>query len=360
MHSVDLQSVQACINRALDLFRQTFTTESTGGGWYHQLATGAPGPSATAVGLSSFFLCGNPYEYFQAGLEFLSARQVRSDNPRQDGGWAVNTSLGHPVTEATGLAARLLGIARAGLINGGGPDARAACTWLVNNQNDDGGWGSYRGQKSRVWLTCMALRAIACLDSFNPAIRRGIDWLARDALSSPVAWGATPGASPTVPNTALVLITLADTNARILSPHTAELSEQAYEWLEANVRTDSDSISDDPARVEVFTVTRATNQHQIEVWTSTIWHHSLPLALSALVRHPTVPKPDLISAAVTTIINGQVPDGYWPGDESGGVSVWSVWPFLEALSDIERYCVTRPGDMIGWISPDVVVVRHLT
>ncbi len=73
-----------------------------------------------------------------------------------------------PVVEATGWIARFLARARCDLRDDA-PDTKRAYQWLLRNQNPDGGWGSLHGCPSRVWLTCLALRALSQL---NPYERR--------------------------------------------------------------------------------------------------------------------------------------------------------------------------------------------
>jgi len=360
MNVIDLMSVESCIDRSLGLFRQTYRDDAVvGGGWYHRLATGEPGPSATAVGLSSFYVLRGSLDFLDNGLSFLHARQIRSEDRTRNGGWPVNTSFGHPVTEATGWVARFLGLARIGLLSGNKPDARAACTWLISNQNEDGGWGSFRGRPSLTWHTCMALRALVVLDSTNAAIGKGIKWLL-DSRSTPSdAWGEVPSSSsPSVVHTAFTLTTLFDTSASLRFPAAARVIEDAYSWLASSL--DTGSIGYDSSRIEVHTnFAHYPDLEQQFVWTSNVWHYALPVALSALVRHPTQPDPYLICSAVQTIIGAQLESGYWPNiDNAKGISVWAVWPFLEALADVSRRSAIRKFDKITWASSQTLVAQR--
>src|SRR5262249_16325997 len=158
--------------RSLELLRRTYHPAADGGGgWYHSLENETPGPSATASGIASFVVHGQRAEFWRDGRAFLQRRQIRSPEGALDGGRAVNTSSGHPVAEATALVARQLVLAR--VVHGpSAPDLGRARDWLLANQNKDGGWGSFRGQPSRVWLTAMAVRALSELAPYDAMLWR--------------------------------------------------------------------------------------------------------------------------------------------------------------------------------------------
>ncbi len=149
MDRIDLAAVDECVKRSLAVLERTYRSGPEGvGGWYHQMESTVPGPSATAVGMTSFLMLGQPFGHLDECLRFLRERQVSSADPAVDGGWAVNTSLGQPVTEATGLVARALGVGRLALVPGA-PAADRALSWLHANQNGDGGWGGRCAGRSR-------------------------------------------------------------------------------------------------------------------------------------------------------------------------------------------------------------------
>lgn len=357
MDVIDLQRLHQSLERSLDLLRTHYrSSPSGGGGWYHRLENEIPGPSATAVGLNSFLLCGSTIDHLGEGLAFLRSRQVQSDDPVKNGGWAVNTSFGQPVTEATGWVSRFLGLARIGL-RPEAPNVELAYRWLVNNQNGDGGWGSFAGQPSRTWLTCMALRAIAVLYPHSPAVDDGVEWLLKQRSASLPAWGERGASLPTVTHTAFVLLTLSDVLGSSYDKRVGDVVNSAYRWLEDHLQTDV--IHDEAARVENYNVTGQTLEGRPITWLSSIWHPGLPFAVSALVRHPNGCRPDLLCSAVETIIDRQLGDGSWPSlDGAAGISVWAVWPFVQALSDVEKIPIASIDAKITWISSNAIVVQR--
>jgi hypothetical protein len=356
VHGIDGHSIDALVERSLDLLRRTYRPGiGDDGGWYHRLDAPTPGPSATATGMSSFLIHSRPFEHEQECLRFLQKRQIRSDDPLLDGGWAVNTGAGQPVTEATALVAHLLVRTRT-VFAASSPDARRARTWLVNNQNRDGGWGSFRDQESRVWLTAMAVRALGELDPRAPAVSAGAKWLvgARDPASH--AWGERPRHSATVTHTSYVLTALVDSGSTASDRTTADAVTEGFAWLASHLNPTG--VHDDHARLEIYNVTRVDAGGSTVMWENTIWHHGLPFALSALVRQTGTIRFDLIATSVRTLVTTQMDDGRWPAvDSSAAFSVWTVWPFLEALADVKAFLPLRNGQILTPLSAQAAVIQ---
>ncbi|MYW62565.1 hypothetical protein GTY65_00495 [Streptomyces sp. SID8379] len=349
---VDLSRTEQALENALSFMRNRFRPgQGTGaGGWYHQLDAAVPGPTATAVGVDMFQRVGAPFDHFAECLGFLRERQARSADTRVNGGWSTNTSLGHPVMEATGWVAYVIGTARTGLV-GNGPDARAAYEWLVNNQNTDGGWGSLVGCPSRVWLTCLGLRALHQLNPYAEAITTGLEWLMA-ARGEPGGWGEIPGRPPTVTHTSFALVTILELRPQWNDTRTLP----AFEWLTAHL--DPTRLDDGDARVESYNTSFLDSNGASVVWQTVMPHYGLAFAASALLRHPKGAPAELIADAFKTITSGQLPSGAWPNVHGGsGESIWSVAPFVNALADLRRVSPAMASDHILW-SPSLVVIQR--
>ncbi|WP_030173724.1 prenyltransferase/squalene oxidase repeat-containing protein [Spirillospora albida] len=344
--ALDFAVVARRLEESLDVLRGSYApVPGSGGGWYHELGRPEPGTTATALGLLAFTEAGRPFEYFDEGLAFLAARQTASGDGLRDGGWATNTSLGMPVVEATGWIARFLALARCDLREDA-PDVRRAYRWLVRNQNPDGGWGSLHGCPSRVWQTCLALRALARLNPYDPAVGRGVEWLTADRTARRPAWGPTPAAGPTVTHTAFVLVTLAE--ARPEPPTERILG--GYDWLRANLDPDDEHVW-----IETYDVSPHGTASK-PVWRLALWHYGLPIALMALLRDPRGPDGPLVARACRTLLRGEVA-GPRPGGSRGRTSLWTLWWRLEALFALARLPLTGAGDVLHWL-PDAAVVQR--
>jgi len=352
---IDRKNIDSRVGKSLDLLRRTYhAAEEAQGGWYHLLDVPTPGPSATITALSSFLLHEAKFEHQDHCLQFLRHRQISSEDPLLDGGWATNTSFGQPVTEATAMICHLM--QRTGLAFAtNAPDIRRAASWLIHNQNDDGGWGAFKGQASRVWLTAMAVRALGVLDRTAPALRAAAVWLIGARDSKARAWGERSGQAPTVTHTAIVLVALVESNIYRNDRSFSDAVENAYRWLKESA--DTATIYDDDARLENYNITRIGPDGTNHTWQNSIWHHGLPYVLGALVRQPSSIDYNLTVRATRTILESQDDDGRWPGvDGSTALSMWTIWPFLEALSDFKS-AILQNGESITVLSSGTAVMK---
>lgn len=353
MSEIRLVSVRDCLAKSLELLDRTYSSAAPGvGGWYHRLESSVPGPSATAVALHAYFLTDRLPIHASECLAFLKSRQVVSTDDLLDGGWAVNTSDGQPLLESTSLVVRLLSLSRI-VSTDDGPSLSRGRRWIIRNRNDDGGWGSFLGQPSRTWLTAMAVRALADTDPTEASVSEGVQWLLR-AREASGAWGEMPQASGTITHTSYVLAALVESRLASVRPEVATAIERGYEWLKETL--DANVLVDAQARVESYNLTIDRDGKPF-VWQNSVWHPSLPYALSALARDPSRSRSSLVAASTNTIVRGQQPEGNWPNaDGAAGISIWSVWPYVEALSDLLRGSPLLKADRVVWITDDAVLI----
>lgn len=330
MSMIDLTQVDEAISSSLELLKNCFHRDPLGGGgWYHQLDVPRPGPTATALAIAAYHSCGRRPDYLDESLQFLRVRQVQSDNPLTNGGWANNTSMGHAVVEATGWVTWGLARLRCPHIDKA-PDVEAGYRWLIANQNPDGGWGSFSGTPSRIWLTCVAALGMTSTSPYDPALDCAIDWLMAERNGESGGWGQMRGAPTTTTHTALALYTIATIRPGWQDKRVLE----SYDWL--SVHLDRAHIDDQHARVESYNVHSEGAGGQ-EIWSMNLLHYGLPWAVSAFLKHPVQPPGEEISGGIETILRSRLPVGIWPNILGvGGYSIWALFPFVEALSAFRR------------------------
>jgi hypothetical protein len=353
MNIIDIARTGDAVQRSLNLLRETYTADpSAGGGWYHNLGEPPPGATATAVALMAFDTAGEELVHLADCLQFLSSRQRRSTERSLDGGWATNTSLNRPVVEATGWVVQCIARLNCGMADGA-PDLRRGYEWLLRNQNPDGGWGSFSGTSSRTWLTCLAIQALIQVNPYHEALAKGVHWLTESPRQVPHAWGKDPSSTPTVTHTAFVLRTLCVGGYA----RNDERVRKGYEWLAEHL--DTGSLDEQHTRVEEPR-TGVLPDGSGRIWRSpALFHYCLPIAAAAMEAAPldiAAKMRSQLAAALDTIVTAQNEEGYWPNIYGSGITLWGVWPCVQALAGAAKMQFTGDGGLVS-VLPHAVIIQ---
>jgi hypothetical protein len=202
----------------------------------------------------------------------------------------------------------------------------------------------------------MAIRALLQFNLSSTSIVPGIEWLIRSRDSLTSGWGERPEGPATVTHTAFVLVCLTESRLASRRPDIDEAIRRGFEWLSTNV--DTSTLFDDAARAESYNVTFTDDGRDL-IWQNSIWHPGLPFALQALLRDPGGTNLSLVGAAVQRITQSQATNGRWPNPDSAeGISVWSVWPFVDALCDFRRIVSVPGGSRLTWLTEGTLVIRR--
>jgi hypothetical protein len=190
-----------------------------------------------------------------------------------------------------------------------------------------------------------------------PGLRRGVEWLLKHRDPATHAWGERPDRAPTVTHSAHVLTALVDSGLARANRSVADAIGSGYAWLTEHL--DPKSVHDNSARVESYNLSKDGPDGTALTWHSTVWHPGLPYAVSALIREPAGTRFDLLCRAIDTVVSKQLEDGRWPtADGAAAFSVWSVWPFLDALADFAVVPLVKRGDLLTLVTPGTLIAQR--
>jgi hypothetical protein len=279
------------------------------------------------VGLYCFGLANVVFERTEQVVRHLVAEQVRSDDV---GGWAVRTTNGVPIVEATAWVLRAL--CR--------PEARSAETrtavnagiaWLERNQNTDFGWGSYKDQPSRVFLTALSILALQESGGPSEVTQNALKWLIEAQSPNESAWGPLPAAEPTLLHTSMSLMALTAVQGSL----TAAAVRQTEEWILA--RLAPGEHVERATAVEEYDVPYQHNESWY-TFQNALPHFAGPVAMSALLWASMDPLQAKVFQVISQIIDTQETHdpgraGTWELPRSPTrPSIWAIWPFVAALT----------------------------
>lgn len=184
-------------------------------GWHQKIGEAKVGDVATGQSILLLKYCRCQYHDLVKLTNTLRESQYRrSTDDNRYGAWSFLTARDTPTVDATVWP--LLG-----LIAAGEPmeseAVLAARNWVINNMNDDGGWGPRKGLTSRTYhtfLACFCLREID-LNYFvnNELLATKIrGWIIK-CRNDDGGWGMTKGAPSSSIHTAFAVYTLFVVNA---------------------------------------------------------------------------------------------------------------------------------------------------
>jgi hypothetical protein len=356
------QDIDDAIHRTLACLRANFRTTPDGdAGWYHYLDDREPGVTASAVGLFCFDLAGIPFERTSQVADYLLSQQKDAPVGR---GWAVRTTNGVPIVEATAWVLRALA----------GPQVRSVGTaqavadgvaWLEANQNTDFGWGSYKDHESRVFTTCLSVLALQESGGSSEVIKNAVSWLIEAQSPNQPAWGALPQGKPTMLHTSISLLAMmavpGSLPAAAIRQSTAWLEERLEPGLHYEKATQSEDY-DVPYHYGGSTMN----------FQNTLPHFAGPVTLTALLRSGAEPLQVRVFDSVNAIVRSQEADnpslsGTWELPRSPTrPSIWAIWPFLAALTSAQEKIVPWPGSTATLLFSGCAIIqsetsaRHLT
>lgn len=342
-------AVTQTINNALQCLRRHFRSSDAGAGWYHYLDDLAPGVTASAVGLFVFRSAGATFERTQQVVDYIADQQVVEGGGDSLGGWPVRTTLGFPIAEATAWVVRSLAKSNGSLR--GRQTLDAGLQWLERNQNTDLGWGSYKGQASRVFTSAIALLALHEGGGDRVVIEEGNKWLIEAQSPGQPAWGALPGEQATLLHTSVTLLAL----LRMQGALTANDISQTCAWIME--RLEPYSSFERATIVEEYDIPYPDGGRTV-VFQNSLPHFAMPVALTALLAAGADPLQPKIFDAIRHIVDTQQENGIWELPRSPlRPSIWATWPYVAALASFRRAVFPTAESTLTLIFPGCAILQ---
>jgi hypothetical protein len=183
------------------------------GAWseFFEFSAGNEAPLATAeavLALSEFAVKSDVRSALKRACKFLIESQ------QEDGGWA-DLSGGYSVNDATGCVIAALSEAKkSNIINVPDENLKNAVDFLISQQNTDGGWGVTKGEESKMHYTFFAIVGLAKYSYMfsnqkfaNKALKKGIRWILKNSRkNNEKGVGLSMNLPPTPVATALAIL----------------------------------------------------------------------------------------------------------------------------------------------------------
>jgi hypothetical protein len=129
--------------------------------------------------------------------------------------------------------------------------------------------------------------------------------------------------------------------------------KDAYQWLVENITPDQ--LYEPRSQVEEYEVVyqeKGIDKRQQVA----LAHFALPVALSALICGPYGLESDIVYRGLCTILDKQQQNGAWENARNPArLSIWAVWHFVQALTDVTRLPLLRTTYSVSRISTSLVV-----
>jgi hypothetical protein len=282
-------------------------------------------------------------------VDYLVNGQVTSQDDR-DGGWPIRTTLGFPVIEATVWAVRALA-GHAGLLPSIDP-LRRGLAYIERQQNTDFGWGSYRGEPSRVFHTALSMLALEEAGGSRTVLENGQKWLIDAQNPSQPAWGPLPNSEPTVLHTSIALAALHNRPGALPANSVRESGEWILQHLIAGVHTEKGS------QVEEFDLPFRKGSETL-VFQNSLPHFAGPNGLAAVLDAGIDPLQPKVLELIRGIAADQQETGAWELPKSPTrPSIWAIWPFISALSTARRRLLPTPSSTLTLLYPGCGIVQN--
>lgn len=266
MRYIDSIDVNTRISELLYNLDANIRTIDNDVGWHQHLGARKIGIVASAIGLLMHRKHGKPFVKEENVIDGLVYKQ------NSDGGWPyISNSQNCSNVEATCWA--LLALHACNEKNQYNEIISCGINWLLEQNpsgKDDQGWPFRKNGAPRVYITCFVLRTLAVLNvTDNANVEAAIHWLI-NVQNNNGGWGEVLGDEPSIFFTSYALLTLSELDDK---NHYGfkEYIENGKKWLDSSMQDLSLETSFLTCRLEMIETENQDNKYRIS-----FFHYVLP------------------------------------------------------------------------------------
>jgi Squalene-hopene cyclase C-terminal domain/Prenyltransferase and squalene oxidase repeat len=343
--SVKLSEIEAAREKIRTLMIKNVKHVGTRTGWHQYIGEEKVGDVATGQGILIMNYLDYRYAFLPDLLTTLHQGQVYQQGENQqgsdNGGWALLSSQGVPTVEATVWSIL-------GLVAGGEADTSQSIqdgkAWLIANQNEDGGWGPRKNLSSRIYTTFLACRCLDILESKGarehpPYVRGAIKWIL-DGQNEDGGWGEIAGQKSSVVHTAYALIALHHLGMEASTNHIRAAVRYLYKQWDAKRMWESKLTTE---RYEI-----PSAQKDNRTWARvSIEYFPTPWAVLALLTAGESACDERIFSSIRWLLKTQNQDGSWSIENVRNNRLWAVHDALLALNTfVKTIATSQSGERV--------------
>lgn len=318
--------------RSLKLLNDDIKIISNRAGWHHFVGDQKIGNVATAQGIiiHSYLNSSNS----SLNKLFTTLREAQNQSENDLGGWSFITSTQDiPTIEATSWV--LLGLVA------GGEDSNSEIItkgkdWIINNQNNDGGWGSRKDLTSRVYTTFLACYCLSVIEPNlfkinDPIIRKAMLWILR-CQNTDSGWGAAFGEKSSAIHTAFGLFAL-----HIMEYGVKNEVEKGIQYLYS--QWDTETMWEDTLKLEQYDLPTEGETF------NRITFHYFPTAwiITTLFTIGESIFQEQLFSSVDWLIKSQNDDGNWSISNVPKNRFWSIHDGILAIKTFQDKAISSQG-----------------
>ena len=311
-------AVKACTKTLTD--NQRHVGEDVG--WHQHLGTNKIGIVATSIALLYYKMIGKPCREEEQCLSFLGKRQ------NQDGGWPyISNTNGESNVESTCWA--LQALKRYNEVNTYDEIIRKGIDWIVSQHtfiaDNDSGWGFIKESVPRVYITALVLRTLVMLGRKDlQEFESAKQWLV-NAQNEDGGWGELSDRGSSFFFTSYVIVSLLECGYQ----KTDSVIKKAKTWLEMRLR--EFDMEDASLLCYMEFIEKGVGEKRVRI---PFFHYVLPYVIKACIRLDVDNR--TIFKAIT-LLESRTQDGEIEHPMLENSKIKPIWALFDSVLSIKEF-----------------------